>query len=301
MIDHTLDLALFDRIVATGSLSAAAREMGLSLAVVSKRLGLLEQRLGVRLLNRTTRKQALTEEGQVFHTCCRRILAEIAEAERLMTQQSDTVGGVLRISAPRAFGRRQLAPLLVAFRERHPDLKVHLSLSDLWVDLVAHGIDVAIRVGTLPDSSLVAQELAPNYRVLIASPDYLARRGTPRDAGDLQQHDCILFGNSPHGDWRFIWQSETVRVQVRDTYVVDDGDTAHELALHGAGIVQKSIWDVGDDIEAGRLVRVLPELTIPASPLHAVYPHSQHLAPRTRAFVDFMRDRLRAAWRWPAR
>ncbi|QDX22090.1 LysR family transcriptional regulator [Pandoraea pnomenusa] len=301
MIEHTLDLTLFDRIVATGSLSAAAREMGLSLAVVSKRLGLLEQRLGVRLLNRTTRRQALTEEGQVFHTCCRRILAEIAETERLMSRQSDTVGGVLRISAPRAFGRRQLAPLLVAFRDRHPDVKIHLSLSDLWVDLVAHGIDVAIRVGTLPDSSLVAQELAPNYRVLIASPDYLARRGTPRDAGELQQHDCILFGNSPHGDWRFIWQSETVRVQVRDTYVVDDGDTAHELALHGAGIAQKSIWDVGDDIEAGRLVRVLPDLPIPASPLHAVYPHGPHLAPRTRAFIDFMRDRLRAAWRWPER
>lgn len=298
MIDQALDLTLFDRVVATGSMSAAARELGLSLAVVSKRLGLLEQRLGVRLLNRTTRKQALTEEGQVFHACCQRILAEIAEAERLMTRQAGTVGGVLRISAPRAFGRRHLTPLLVAFRERHPDVKVHLSLSDLWVDLVAHGIDVAIRVGTLPDSSLVAQELAPNYRVLIASPEYLKRRGTPEDVGDLRQHDCILFGNSPHGDWRFVSQSETLRVQVPDTYVVDDGDTAHELALHGAGIAQKSIFDVSDDIQAGRLVRVLPSLRIPAAPLHAVYPHSRHVAPRTRVFIDFLRDQLRATWRW---
>lgn len=298
MIDQTLDLTLFDRVVATGSMSAAARELGLSLAVVSKRLGVLEQRLGVRLLNRTTRKQALTEEGQVFHACCQRILAEIAEAERLMTRQAGTVGGVLRISAPRAFGRRHLTPLLVAFRERHQDVKVHLSLSDLWVDLVAHGIDVAIRVGTLPDSSLVAQELAPNYRVLIASPEYLKRRGTPEDVGDLRQHDCILFGNSPHGDWRFVSQSETLRVQVPDTYVVDDGDTAHELALHGAGIAQKSIFDVSDDIQAGRLVRVLPSLRIPAAPLHAVYPHSRHVAPRTRVFIDFLRDQLRATWRW---
>ncbi|AKM29001.1 LysR family transcriptional regulator [Pandoraea faecigallinarum] len=299
MIDQTLDLTLFDRIVGTGSMSAAARELGLSLAVVSKRLGLLEQRLGVRLLNRTTRRQALTEEGQVFHACCQRILAEIAETERLMTRQAGTVGGVLRISAPRAFGRRHLTPLLVEFRKRHPDVKVHLSLSDLWVDLVAHGVDVAIRVGTLPDSSLVAQELAPNYRVLVASPDYLAQRGTPSDVGELRRHDCILFGNSPHGDWRFVSDTETFRVQVADTYVVDDGDTAHELALHGAGITQKSIWDVGDDIRAGRLLRVLPALRIPASPLHAVYPHSRHQAPRTRVFVEFVRDRLRTAWRWP--
>ncbi|VVE61394.1 LysR family transcriptional regulator [Pandoraea captiosa] len=299
MIDQTLDLALFDRVVSTGSLSAAAREMGLSLAVVSKRLGLLEQRLGVRLLNRTTRRQALTEAGQVFHACCQRILAEIAETERLMTRQAGTVGGVLRISAPRAFGRRHLTPLLVAFREQHPDVKVQMSLSDLWVDLVAQGIDVAIRVGTLPDSSLVAQELAPNYRVLVASPDYLAQHGTPSDVGDLQRHDCILFGNAPHGDWRFVSGSETLRVQVPDTYLVDDGDAAHQLALHGAGITQKSIWDVGDDIREGRLVRVLPALQIPASPLHAVYPHSRHQAPRTRVFVEFLRDRLRATWRWP--
>lgn len=299
MIDQTLDLTLFDCIVTTGSMSAAARTLGLSLAVVSKRLGLLEQRLGVRLLNRTTRKQALTEAGQVFHAGCQRILAEIADTERLMTRQAGTVGGVLRISAPRAFGRRHLTPLLVAFRREHPDVKIHLSLSDLWVDLVAHGIDVAIRVGTLPDSSLVAQELAPNYRVLVASAEYLAQRGTPQDVGDLRQHDCILFGNTPHGDWRFVSGSETLRAQVPDTYLVDDGDTAHELALHGAGITQKSIWDVGDDIQAGRLVRVLPALQIPASPLHAVYPHSRHLAPRTRVFVEYLRDRLRATWRWP--
>lgn len=299
MIDQTLDLTLFDRIVATGSMSAAARELDLSLAVVSKRLGLLEQRLGVRLLNRTTRKQALTEEGQLFHGCCQRILAEIEETERLMSRQAGTVGGLLRVSAPRAFGRRQLAPLLVAFRALHPAVKVQLELTDAYVDLVAQGIDVAIRVGTLPDSTLVAQELAPSYRVLVASPDYLARHGTPSQVGDLLQHDCILYGHALHGDWRFQWQGETLRVQVSGSYVVDDGDTAHELALHGAGITLKSIWDVGDDIDAGRLVRVLPQLDMPASPLHAVYPHSRHLAPRTRAFVAFLRDRLRAAWRWP--
>lgn len=298
MIDNLLELTVFARIASTGSLSAAARELDLSLAVVSKRLSALEARLGVRLIQRTTRRLSLTDEGHTFHARCVRILAEVQEAEAALSRSRDEVTGVLRVTATRGFGRRWIAPLAVAFREAHPDVTVHLNLNDALVDLVEEGMDVAIRFGMLSDSSLIARPLAPNFRVLCAAPAYLARKGMPRHPADLVSHDCIVFGPPPGRDWQFQRDGESSAVRVKAAYETNDGEAAHTFAVAGGGIVQKSIWDIGDDLGSGRLVRVLPEFTVPAAPLQAVYANAQHLAPRVRRFVDFCSERLRQAWRW---
>jgi DNA-binding transcriptional LysR family regulator len=298
MIDNLLELTVFARIVSAGSLSAAARELDLSLAVVSKRLSALEARLGVRLLQRTTRRQSLTEEGEAFHARCVRILAEVQEAEAAVSRSRDAVTGVLRVTAPRAFGRRRIAPLTVAFRLEHPGLNVHLTLTDALMDIVDEGVDLAIRFGSLADSSLIARSLAPNYRVLCAAPSYLARRGLPVVPLALVGHDCIVFGEQPTREWHFQHADGPVSVRVNPSFITNDGEAAHTLALAGGGIVQKSIWDVGDDLGNGRLVRVLPEYAIPAAPLQAVYANAQHLAPKVRRFVDFCAERLKEEWRW---
>jgi DNA-binding transcriptional LysR family regulator len=298
MIDNLLELTVFARIVAAGSLSAAARDLDLSLAVVSKRLTALETRLGVRLLQRTTRRQSLTEEGEAFHARCVRILAEVREAEAAVSRSRDAVAGVLRVNAPRAFGRRRIAPLTVAFRQDHPELNVHLTLTDALVDIVDEGIDLAIRFGSLADSSMIARSLAPNFRVLCATPSYLARRGLPSEPVALTGHDCIVFGEQPTREWHFEHAGEPVSVRVNPAFVTNDGEAAHTLALAGGGIVQKSIWDVGDDLGSGHLVRVLADYTIPAAPLQAVYANAQHLAPKVRRFVDFCAEKLKEEWRW---
>ncbi len=298
MLDDLGSLRLFERIVALGSLSAAARDTGLSLAVVSKRLAQLERGLDVRLLNRTTRRLSLTDEGALLHTHAQRVLDEVAQAESALSGHSGKVTGTLRMSAPNSFGRRWLVPALAAFAGQHPELDVQLSLSDEVVDLVGGGFDLAVRYGVLADSRLVARELAPNRRVLCASPAYLSRRGVPRSLDELPQHDCILIGHLPMAEWRFGSGSGETSVRVHGHCVCDDGEAVQALALAGAGIALKSIWDVGDDLESGRLVQVLPRQAIAAAPLHAVYPSGRYLAPRVRLFVELLARRLQAAWRW---
>ena len=298
MLDDLGSLRLFERIVALGSLSAAARDTGLSLAVVSKRLAQLERGLDVRLLNRTTRRLSLTDEGALLHTHAQRVLDEVAQAESALSGHSGKVTGTLRMSAPNSFGRRWLVPALAAFAGQHPELDVQLSLSDEVVDLVGGGFDLAVRYGVLADSRLVARELAPNRRVLCASPAYVAGHGLPETLADLARHPCILIGHLPTAEWRFGGGHGETAVRVHGHFICDDGEAAQALALAGLGIIRKSIWDVGDDLESGRLVQVLPRQAIAAAPLHAVYPSGRHLAPRVRLFVDFLGRYLREAWRW---
>lgn len=300
MLDNLPALISFARIVSAGSLSGAAREMDLPLSVVSKRLTQLEAALGVRLIQRTTRRQTLTEEGVLFHSRVVRILDEIEQAESLLMQRRQAVSGLLRVTAPGQLGRRRIAPIVAAFQREHPQLSVQLELTDAVVDLIDSGYDMAIRFGALTDSTLIARPLAPNFRVLCASPDYLAEHGAPAHPADLVRHRCILIGDQRRADWRFSGGGEEHTVRVTASIVTNDGEAAHALAAEGAGIAVKSIWDVGDDLLAGRLVRVLPGHSVSAAPLHAIYPHSQHLAPRVRVFVDYVRERLQQDWRWDA-
>jgi len=276
MIDDVLDLRVFVRVVATGSLSAAARDLGLSLAVVSKRLAALE--------------------GRAFHERCVRILAEVQDAEAYIAGSQGTVTGVLSITAPRVFGREYAAPLVAEFQAAHPALSVRLLCSDEIVDLIDGGIDVAFRFGSLLDSSLTARHIAPDYRVLCAAPAYIARAGQPTQPSHLRDHACIIYGPRPAAHWLFQRAGKPIAQEVRASFIVNDGATALALALAGAGIHFKSIWEVGDHLRAGRLVRVMTEFAAPTAPLHAVFPHGRQLAPRVRQFVEFAVERLRATW-----
>lgn len=293
-------LLAFARIVADGSLSAAARTLDVPVSVVSKRLTQLEASLGTRLLQRTTRRQTLTEEGRLLHARVLRIIEEVEQAEALLAQRRAGASGLLRITAPGELGRQWLAPLIAAFQERYPQVTVELTLTDAVVDLLASGHDVAVRYGALADSSLVARELAPNYRVLCAAPAYLARHGEPRTPAELAGHRCIVIGDQRRTDWRFLDADGDggAVVRVDAAFLTNDGGAAHQLALAGSGIALKSIWDVGDDLSTGRLRRVLPHHAIAAAPLHAVYPHQRNLPPRVRLFVEYLRERLGEAWRW---
>ncbi|EYC50299.1 LysR family transcriptional regulator [Hylemonella gracilis str. Niagara R] len=298
MIDNLQDLRIFDRTVVTGSMSAAARELGLSLAVVSKRLGALEGRLGLRLLQRTTRSQSLTPEGRDFHLRCVRILAEVGETEAFVAGRRETVSGQLSITAPRIFGRQYVVPLVSTFQAQHPTLSVRLLLRDEIVDLVDQQIDLAFRFGALMDSSLSARFIAPHYQVLCAAPTYIARHGAPSSLAALPEHACIVYGARPSAHWMFQVDGAPVAVKVRGSFMASDGEAALALALSGAGILYKSVWDVGAYLDAGQLVRVLPTINVPSEPLHAVFGHAQQLAPRVRQFLDFALPRLRASWRW---
>lgn len=295
-IVDTFDMTVFVRVVESGSLSAAARELRLSLAVVSRKLAGLEERLGVRLVNRTTRSLALTDEGRTFYARCIRILADIEEAEMEVTRGSRTATGLLRITAPAAFARRRLAPLLRQFQARHPALRIELEAMDAITNIVDGGYDLAIRFGALADSSLIARQLVQNVKVICGAPAYLERKPPPRTIEGLVEHDCIVYGSPPFDQWVF---ADGRSVRVAGPFTTSDGETAHALALAGAGLVVKSIWDVADDITAGRLDVVLPECPLPAAPIHALYPHSRHAAAKVRLCVDFLAEHLKAAMPLP--
>lgn len=293
MIDNLVNLVAFDRIVSAGSLSAAARELDVSLAVISKRLAQLEGSLGVRLLQRTTRRQVLTEEGGLFHAQVLRILAEVDAANALISRRRESIDGLLRLTAPIDFGRRWIAPLLARFQQLHPQLSVQLELSDSLIDLLEGGLDMAVRVGALEDSSLIARPLADNYRVLCAAPAYLEARGEPAHPAELLRHRCIVNGEQPRSEWRFVAaDGERIAVRVQASLLSNDGGAVHAWLLAAGGIALKSIWDVGEDIAAGRLRRVLPDYRVPSAPLHALYPHARHVPPRVRAFIEFLREQL---------
>ncbi len=300
MIEDLGELRTFDRIVRGGSLSAAARELRVSLAVVSKRLTALERRLQVRLLNRSTRRASLTDEGVLFHEHCCRVLDAVDAAEAALEQRQDVVAGVLKLTAPNGFGRRHVVPAVRSFQQAHPGVRVHLSLRDELVDLIGDGVELALRYGALDDSRLVARELAPNRRILCAAPEYLRRRGVPRCIEDLRDHDLIASGSPPVSQWLFAGPGGTVAFPLEATTLCDDGDAAQVLAVQGAGIARKSIWDVAEDLHSGRLVEVLPHFALATSPLSAVHGSGKQLAPRVRVFLEHMVQQLResVAWRY---
>src|SRR5215468_11331231 len=260
-------MALFARIVERGSLSAAARDLGLSKSLVSRRLGQLEDRLGARLVNRTTRRLGLTEIGREFHERARRVLLEADEAEACARDASEELRGRLRIAAPVSFGHLHLAPALAAFLAEHPKVEVDLELNDRFVDLVGEGYDLAIRSGQLEDSSLILRPIAESRIRLAAAPAYLGGHGTPRSPGDLVRHACLVYGNQPVAKvWRFRVEGKWVAPAIRPRLVANNGDVLCRAASEGLGIVALPSFILGPAIAAGRLRPLLSRLPMPEQP-----------------------------------
>lgn len=287
-MDQLGDLDIFARVVATGSMSQAAREVGLSPPVISKRIKRLEERLGTRLLQRTTRQIALTEAGRGFHERVLAILASVDDAENWVSQRASLARGPLRVSAPTTFGRLHVAPHLVRFLEKYPGISLDLSLSDSFVDLVGEGIDVAIRIADLADTSLVARKLAPNHRVLCAAPAYLEKHGTPTALADLTRHK-LLVHNADH--WRLEGPEGAVSVPVHSALATNSSEVIREAVIAGLGIALRSTWDVGPELKSGKLKIVLPLYRASRRvAIYAVYPSRRHLPQRSRVFIDFLLD-----------
>ncbi|GHD75647.1 LysR family transcriptional regulator [Vogesella fluminis] len=288
----------FVAVVNLGSLSAAARQESVVAAMIGRRLDALEERLGVKLLVRTTRSVTLTQEGSAFFEDCQRILAELAEAEAAVASGSGRARGHLRLSAPAGFGRRHVAPHIASFQQAHPDLRVTLDLSDRLVDLARDRIDCAIRISDLADSSLVAVRLAENRRVVVASPAYLARHGIPHTLEDLAGHNCLSLGESQSRGWTFKVDGELLNLRVRGVLECNDGAVLHDWALAGLGLAWRSLWEVKDDLSDGRLVTVLERFSSPDYPVYAVVPQRRFLPGRVRLFIDYLKERYSSPGYW---
>jgi len=285
MLDHLRDLEIFAQVVATKSMSTAARNLGLSPAAVSKRIRRLEERLSVRLLQRTTRQLALTEIGQGFYERVVPILASIENAEMWIAHGSATVRGLLRVSAPTSFGRMHIAPHLKGFLDLYPALTVDLVLSDTFADIIRDGFDLAIRIADPEDSSLIARRLAPNHRILCASPTYLARHGTPDCIDDLRHH--VLLSHTMT-EWQLEGPEGPRFVRVEGRLRTNSSEVVREAVIGGVGIALRSTWDIGSEVKSGSLVQVLSEYTGSKRVIiQAVYPSRRHLEQKVRAFIDY--------------
>jgi len=286
------DIQIFVRVAELGNLSAAGRELRHSAAVVSNRIARLEERLGVRLLNRTTRRVNLTTEGDVYYRHCLRILAEMQEAENAIANQKNTTRGPVTLTCPIAFGNKYVAPIIPKFVEKNPDVQVRLHLSDRLLDLLQDKVDLAIRIAELKESSLIVRKLAANKRMLVASPAYLKRHGVPSAPGDLLHHNCLLlrFPGSRQYQWTLLGSQEEgpVTLSVSGSMDSDNGEVLTRWCLDGHGIALKSYWEVGEYIRNGQLQVVLPDYTPPSHAVYALYPENRYLPTRVRAFVDFL-------------
>jgi len=289
-MDQFKQISTFVDVVAKGSLSAAARAEGIAPAMIGRRLDALEERLGVKLLQRTTRKIALTHEGTAFLEDCQRILAELEDAETAVSERSARANGHLLISAPAGFGRQHVAPLLPSFLAEHREVTLTLSLNDRVVDLIGEGIDVAIRIASLSDSNLIGVKLADNKRVIVASPAYLKRHGTPHSLDELAKHNCLaISSDGSQRGWTFRQNGKNVTLKVAGNMVCNDGEVLHDWALSGKGLAWRSMWEVGTEIESGQLQTVLDEFAAPGNDIYAVFAQRRHLPLRIRALVEFLR------------
>jgi len=289
-MDRFASMEAFVRVVDSGSFTRAAERLGVTRAAISKHVRQLEEHLGVRLLNRTTRQVALTETGATFYERASSILDDMAEAELAASRLNEEPRGVLRVAAPMSFGTVHLADAIGEFMTRWPDVVVHLSLNDRFVDLIEEGFDVGVRIGKLSDSSLIARKIADMPIVLCASPDYLKDHGTPDAPEALRQHQCRHYGNMEgNGAWRLEnANGETRRVTFPALICVNNGDVLRKVALAGRGITLLPSFLIRDDILAGDLVHILPEWAAPQASLYALYPPNRYLAAKVRVFIDFL-------------
>jgi DNA-binding transcriptional LysR family regulator len=281
----------FVSVATRGSLTAAANAEGVAPAIMGRRLDALESRLGVKLLVRTTRRISLTHEGSAFLEDCQRLLIDVANAEASVSAGGVKASGHLRITAPAGFGRRHVAPLVTRFREQHADVTISLNLSDRVVDLAGEGFDCAIRVGDMPDSSLVSVRMADNRRLCVATPEYLRRHGTPQQPSELARFDCLTLSSdaSQTRGWAFRVNGELQHLKPGGPLDCSDGQVLHDWCLAGYGIAWRSTWEVEAEIAAGRLVAVLQDFDAPANGIFAVFPQRKHLPLRVRLWIDFLK------------
>lgn len=294
MIDHASEMTAFVRVVDSKGFSAAASGLGLTPSAVSKLVTRLETRLGVRLLQRTTRALHLTAEGEVFYAAARRIVAEIETLESQISGQSSTPQGLLRVTTSLAFSTHQLTPVLPEFLARYPLVRLELLPTDRVVDIIEEGMDVALRIGRLADTSFMARKIGEDRRLICAAPAYLAQHGAPRRPEDLTHHDCILSRErAALNRWQFRVDGEIRTIDVTGRLAVDEGELQMQLAVQGLGIVRLTRLTVAQAVRAGTLVTLLDEFSAddPVA-IHAVYPHRRHLAPRVTAFVNFLIEKF---------
>lgn len=284
------ELEFFVLVARHGSLAAAARALDLTPPAATRRLAQLESRLGVRLVNRTTRRLSLTGEGETYLAHATRILAAIREMEEAVSSNRAAPRGLLRVNASLGFGRTTIAPIVSAFMKRYPHVEVQLDVSDRPVDLVDGGYDLAVRFGALPDKRLNARRVLSNRRFLCASPRYLAQHGAPQTLADLARHRCIIHrqNDDAHGIWRFNQGEDSEVIKVHGALSSNDGDIVLGWALDGHGILIRSEWDLARYVESGRLNIVLPQYTLPDADLFVYYLNRKNQAARTRAFIDFL-------------
>ena len=290
-MDRLKQIESFVAVVARGSLTAAAASEGVAPAVLGRRIDALEERLGVKLLLRTTRRISLTHEGSAFLEDCQRILADIGSAEASVSAGGVKASGYLRITAPAGFGRRHVAPLMPGFLARHPDVSLSLNLSDRVVDIAGEGVDIAVRVGDMPDSGLVSVRLADNRRLCVAAPAYLKRAGVPQHPGELGRHECLTLSSdaSQTRGWAFSLDGQVSHLRPSGRLDCSDGQVLHTWCLQGQGLAWRSTWEVEADIASGALVSVLDAFAAPPNGIYAVVPQRKHLPLRVRLWIDYLK------------
>jgi DNA-binding transcriptional LysR family regulator len=299
-MDRLTQLESFVSVATRGSLTAAARAEGVAPAIMGRRIDALEERLGVKLLVRTTRRLTLTHEGSAFLEDCQRLLVEFANAEASVSAGGVKASGHLRVTAPAGFGRRHVAPLVPRFHALHPEVRISLNLSDRVIDVAGEGYDCAVRVGDLPDSSLVSVRLADNRRRCVATPDFVRRHGAPRNPGDLARFTCLTLSSdaSQTRGWAFRIPAEDgadggdpiIHLKPGGPLDCTDGQVLHDWCLAGHGIAWRSTWEVEAEIDAGLLVPLLDEFAAPPNGVYAVFPQRKHLPLRVRLWLDFLKQ-----------
>jgi len=310
-MDKLKQLESFVSVATRGSLTAAANAAGVAPAIMGRRLDGLEGRLGVKLLVRTTRRISLTHEGSAFLEDCQRLLADMANAEASVSAGGVKASGHLRITAPAGFGRRHVAPLIPRFREQHADVTMSLNLSDRVVDLAGEGFDCAVRVGDMPDSSLVSVRLADNRRQCVATPEYLRRHGTPQQPSDLARFDCLTLSSdaSQTRGWAFretaggkrgsqAGQPEVLHLKPGGPLDCSDGQVLHDWCLAGYGIAWRSTWEVESEIHSGQLVALLEAFAAPPNGIYVVFPQRKHLPLRVRLWIDYLKHHYAQPGYW---
>jgi DNA-binding transcriptional LysR family regulator len=297
-MDKLKQIESFAAVATKGSLTAAANAEGVAPAVIGRRIDALEERLGVKLLVRTTRRITLTHEGSAFLDDCQRVLADLTNAEASVSAGGVKASGYLRITAPAGFGRRHVAPMVPKYLAEHPEVHISLNLSDRVVDIVNEGVDCAVRVGDLPDSSLVSVRLADNRRLCVAAPAYLRRAGAPKTPAELQRHDCLTLSSdaSQTRGWAFSVDGAVIHLRPSGRLDCSDGQVLHDWCVQGLGIAWRSTWEVDEEIASGRLVSLLDEFAAPPNGIYAVFPQRKHLPLRVRLWIDL----LKHSWGDPA-